>query len=267
MNRKKDNMKCNKCGATVAPEQKFCNMCGSSLENMVNTNNSINNYQTPNNQYVPYQPQVPKKTNNVLIIIVVAIIAISLVIITWLLTSDGIGNNNSNRNSNDPVPVTPVVNTTKVKYSGFVFEVPDEYLYEIDSNGFVITDDKTWAANVKVGNGSFDKLKMNKSQMKSLVESRGLQATDAVIKDYNGLELVTLEVTNNNVIHIFAYGKASSTKYFAIEAIARNNQADYTILDRIAPIIKGAKYEGDTQSIDNSALPDNMLIDMVNGIS
>lgn len=260
-------MKCSKCGAIVAPEQKFCNMCGSSLENMVNFNTPINNYQIPSNQYTSFKQPVPKKSNNGLIIAVVAILAVSLIIITWLLTSNRTSNNTSNSNSNGTVPVTPVASTTKVKYSGFVFEVPDEYLYEIESNGFVITDDKTWAANIKVGTGDFDKLKMNKAQMKSIVESRGFQATDAVIKNYNGLELVTLEVTSNNAVHIFAYGKASSTKYFAVEVIAKNNQPDYATLDRIAPILKGAKYEGETQSIDSSAISNNMLIDIPNGIS
>lgn len=266
-------MKCSKCGATVAPEQKFCNMCGSSLENMesnvVNTNQPMNNYQTPiQPQYNQYQPQLTKKSNNGLIIAIVAIVAVALIFTVYLLTSNrNEGNNNSNKNSNSSVPVTPVSSTTKVKYSGFVFEVPDDYLYEIENNGFVITDDKTWVANIKVGTGSYDTIKMNKSRLKASVESKGYQATEAVVKDYNGFELVTFEVTSNSVVHIFAYGKASSTKYFAIEAIARTNQADYTILDKIAPILKGATYEGETQSIDSSNIPDNVLIDATNGIS
>lgn len=266
-------MKCSKCGATVAPEQKFCNMCGSSLEsvesNIVNNNQPMNNYQTPiQPQYNQYQPQLTKKSNNGLIIAIVAIVAVALIFTVYLLTSNrNENNNNSNKNSNSSVPVTPVSSTTKVKYSGFVFEVPDDYLYEIENNGFVITDDKTWAANIKVGTGSYDAIKLNKSQLKTTVESKGYQATEAVVKDYNGFELVTFEVTSNSVVHIFAYGKASSTKYFAIEAIARTNQADYTILDKIAPILKGAIYEGETQSIDSSNIPDNILIDATSGIS
>ncbi len=259
-------MKCNKCGATVAPEQKFCNMCGSSIENVLNSNTPTNTYQNPNtSMYNQYQQPVPKKGNNGLIIAVVTIVALSLITITWLLTSNKTTNNNSNSNSS--VPVTPVSSTTKVKYSGFVFEVPDDYLYEIDNNGFIITDDTTWAASIKVGSGSYDKLKMNKSRLKATVESHGLQSTEAMVKDYKGMELISVEVSSNGAVHIFAYGKASATKYFAIEAVARNNQADYAILDRIAPILKGAKYEGERQSMDTTGISDNTLIDVLNGIS
>ena len=266
-------MKCSKCGAIVAPGQKFCNMCGSSIENaesnVVNTNQPMNNYQPPiQPQYNQYQPQFNKKSNNGLIIAVVAIVAIALIFMVYLLTSKKpLNSNSSNENSNSSVTVTPISSTTKVKYSGFVFEVPDDYLYEIESNGFVITDDKTWAANIKVGTGSYDKIKLNKSQLKKAAENYGYQSTEAIVKDYNGFELVTFEISNNGAVHIFAYGKASSTKYFAIEAITRTNQADYTILDKIAPILKGAKYEGETQSIDSSNIPDNVLIDATNGIS
>lgn len=266
-------MKCSKCGATVAPEQKFCNMCGSAIEstgeNVANINQPVNNYQTPiQPQYNQYQPQMPKKSNNGLIIAIVAIVAVALIVAVYLLTSNRTtSDNESNRNSNGSIPVTPVSSTTKVKYSGFVFEVPDEYLYEIENNRFIITDDKTWASSIAIGTGSYDTIKMNKSRLKAAVESKGLHATEAVVKDYNGVELVTFEVTNNGAIHIFAYGKANSNKYFAIEAIARNNQADYTILNKVAPILKSAVYEGEKQSIDSSSIPDNTITDIMVGIS
>ena len=203
----------------------------------------------PMGQPMMQQPAGQKKSS-IGIIIVVALIAVVAVLAVIFLTKDKKTGDNPGDNSNSNEVVTTSA-TTKVKFNGFVYEVTDEYLYEIKDGSLYISDlQGTWAARIDMANASYDTVKAQRAQLRTNIAKYGYTVGQPEVKSYNGLEYVTLEAkSNSGTVGIYAYAKANNTTVYGIVAIAKTNTADYNILNHVSKILKTGKYEGGSNYI------------------
>lgn len=279
-------MNCKNCGTQINQGEMFCRNCGASVEvnnqPVMQPTQPVGNVQPtmqPNqpmmNQQVaqpmpqtmnqpmgqpmmqPMMQQAPKK-NNTGVIVLVAVVVVAVLVIGGVLLAtrgknDKGGNGDSNiieSNSNQGGEVTPVSTTTsKVRFKGFEFNIPTEYLFEIQTNSLAVTDNITWLTDIEVIDASYTTLVSRKEQIKLNMEKNGYIASTPVVKTYSGVQWITIEVQNGSSKAIIAYSQATASKVFGIVGYTKNNTIDYTMLDKIAPIVKTATYVGNSQSI------------------
>lgn len=278
-------MNCKNCGTPIVPGEMFCKNCGANL----NVDNAANNnsmatpvaaqsvVQTqqpvtptpvmpqpapmmqPNNQFQQLMPVVqPNKSNKGIIVLVVVIIVAVLAICGVLLITKGKNNGNHNSNSNSSsnsnptsnTPVEPVsTQTSKVRFEGFEFNIPTDYLFEIQTSALYVSDNMTWASTLEVIDGAYSTIKVRKDQIKLNMEKAGYQASTPVVKNYGGAEWITIEVANGASKAIVAYTQGSATKIIGVSAYTKSNTFDYTILDKMGRIVKNSTYVGYSQSL------------------
>jgi hypothetical protein len=136
----------------------------------------------------------PQKKSSMGIIIVVALVAVVAVLAVVFLTKDKKTGDDpaSNSNSNQPEVITPTSATTKVKFNGFVYDVSDEYKYEIKDSSLYIGDlNNTWVARVDTATASYDTLKAQRASIKTNLARYGYTVSNPDVKQYGGLEYIT----------------------------------------------------------------------------
>lgn len=138
----------------------------------------------------------------------------------------------------------------KVKYDDFIFDIPNEMVYEITDQNLIIYDiDEKWTFELFVIDGNFNQVKSNKYMLQSYFEQNGFYAQPAEIKTIKETEFVTLEMGINNINFIGAYVKLNSVKTGWIVLYNQDNSFDYIILENIVPVITSATYVNLSNSI------------------
>ena len=90
--------------------------------------------------------------------------------------------------------------------------------------------------------GNFEQLKNNKEKLQEYFQQSGYTAKAAEVKSAGGKDFVTLELQAQGYNLLGFYGKLNTTNLYWAVGITSNNEIDYTILDKIAPIIDSAVY-------------------------
>lgn len=271
-------MNCKKCGAQLSPEDKFCKNCGAVVEH----DNTI----TPQNMNVgdslPQQNTIntpnPNKTINfkngnliIGVVVIVVLVALAVIFVPKYFESTKKDNNVENSNtepSTTPTP-SPVSSKSyyKVNFENFTFNIPDDMVYEIDSDELVISDEAgTWMSEIFVMQGSFDQIKSNKSTLQSYFQNVGFIAKPAEVKSISGTEFVTVELSASGISGIGAYTKLNSMYSLWTVTYNQDNDYDYNILSNIASISSTATYN----SMSNSIKPENKFdfnIDEITGFA
>lgn len=250
----------------------------SGMNNGINSqpvNNGMNNpsmnrqpnYQQPINQQPRYQQPMgqpmnqiyqqpimnqtpPKsKSNTKLIIgIIAAVLVVAIIVGVILIVKNS---NNSGNNGGGNGSLVSSNKSYKVTYKGFTFNIPNNLICEERSGRLLIGNEAdTWVAQIELGKGNFAQLKSRKSKMQELFQKNGYTSSMAVEKNLGGTEFITLELSNSGNNVIAAYAKADSMNFMAIVALNVNNEFDYSILEKIAPIISQVTYTGDTNNIE-----------------
>lgn len=192
----------------------------------------------------------PQKKNNFAIIAIVAVVAVALIIGVVLLTKD----KKEEPKGEDPNKVVPVAeNYTNVTYSGFTFKISDKYIYEIDSQGLVLSDNKEWVARVQVGDYAYSQIKSALPNAKTTLARQGYTVGVIDTKTFGGAEYSGFNIKYGSLDHYIAYTKASSTKTFGVELALKTGTPSADSLKSVAEILKTASYVGGSQSI--STLP------------
>ena len=110
-------------------------------------------------------------------------------------------------------------------------------------------EEDTWYAQIEIEEGSFAQLKKNKSLLQSRMQQVGYTASIAQEKSLGGIEFITMELSASGQNAIAALAKANSMYFMAITVINADNEFDYSILEKIAPIISSASYSGATSNL------------------
>ena len=254
-------MFCKKCGSKLSENEKFCSNCGVEISNQnsteVNTEKeSVSNISSSQNNYGQNIGQNHNNTNNNIIYIVIgiAVVAfIALILLVFILLS------NKNKtvdpvdpgNVVDPVVTPTTTNYYKVNYKDFTFKIPEDMIYDINGEQFMLGDeDGTWMAYLNVVDGSFNQVKNNKSVLQNYFQQNGYSSTAAEVKNINGVEFVTLELTSGGESVIAAYTKLNSMKVAYFVAFNQNYTIDYDLLKKLAPIVSNAVYSDSTFNME-----------------
>lgn len=274
-------MNCRNCGSIINLGENMCRNCGTIVGSPVQTTPSIQNAQPtqpmmnnqPMNQPVqqmgpvspmgqPMMNNQPKKNNNGLIIAVVAIIAVVVIVCAVVLTKDDSSDSSNNNNNGTSVAVS----TTKVKYNGYIFNVPSDYMYTISNDTLIVGDNTTWQAEILVSNTSYDQIKANRTRLNGF-SSNGITYNNVQTKTYNGTEWITIEVNYNGKNMILAYTKVSASATFGVTVYNKNFVTDYSLLEKVSPIFKGVTYEGTSHSmaLDGNISFDGITESAING--
>lgn len=169
------------------------------------------------------------------------------VVFAVMLVMTGCGKDEKKEAANDSGNTSAVPQSQtavyKVNYNNFTFSIPEDYIYEQTSEGLQIGDkNSTWAVQLTTMSGNFEQLKNNKEKLQEYFQQSGYTAKAAEVKSAGGKDFVTLELQAQGYNLLGFYGKLNTTNLYWAVGITSNNEIDYTILDKIAPIIDSATY-------------------------
>lgn len=219
-------------------------------------NNKFNQGQNiPMNQYnnqarpqmnTPQRNNMPAKKTDPSKYILIGVIAVLAFALVFVLTSNKISLNNNEENNNNNNNVIQTGNTKtsyKVKYNNFEFSVPDNLIYDTSSGKFVIGNEEgTWAASVSTVASNYNQLKANKGQIKINFESKGIKASTGQIKKVKGVEFLNFELSDGYEKILASYTSLNSMKVAALTIMFVDGEADYSVLEELAPVISSAVY-------------------------
>lgn len=278
-------MNCKKCGFLLAENDQFCKNCGETVNSPINNmgaqssveqnnvgafpqpntvsaqpiNNAQSSFVMNNNQpgtqngNIPvYNNQSTNKQSNsgkYIAIGLVAVVIIAAVVLTVsMLMNKKVGNDGNDVKDKGGSTTTTAASSYKVTFDDFVFEIPDNLIYQESDGQLAIGDEEgTWSAAILTLEGSFTTLLANKNQIQSNMINNGYTASAAVEKTLGGLKFITLEVLASGESTLVAYTKLNAMNIAIITMVNANNDFDYKLLEDLAPIIKSASYVGGTQ--------------------
>ena len=298
-------MNCRKCGAILAENDQFCKNCGETVNSQFNSvagqtpinlySNGIN--QSMNNSNIQSSPnsysQQPINTNQqswanynnapmynnqpvnkpsgngkyiaIGLAAVIVIFAIIFIVI-MVVNKDDNSSLNSDESSNDTQ--TPSKSNYKVILKEFTFEIPDNMIYQYVENNdaLAISDEEvTWKANLLLKLVSFAQVKANKGNLQAVALQLGYTASIPSEKKLGGVEFITMEISLNKQNALMAYAKANSMYCVVVIIENKDNEFDYKLLEKMAPIISSAKYIGSSTNNMNGFTNFNMedILDLV----
>lgn len=277
---------CKKCGALLSADDQFCKVCGAQVEQLAqqstvttqaNTQSSNNGFNqgynpTPNmagpsfNQPTPpnqpncqnnfnqqSQYNMPNKSNNAMYIVLGVIAVVAIVAVAFFAKDVLSKDNNSSTDSSDSTTVASS-NTSSVNAGGFNFKIPNDLLYDIDSDGVLIIGDSadTWLAYVEIQQASFETLNSRKSQLIPTFTAAGYTASNLQTKTYSNKSFITLELSASGVNCLVALTSANSAYVFALTVYDVSNDYNYDIFSTLAPILSSVTYVGTTNNLEIS---------------
>lgn len=265
-------MNCKKCGSLLNENDQFCKNCGTAVnetsvpnintvENNMNyaastnnMNNNINNQPVWTNGYNS-QPVYSSQKNNgntifIIIGIVIAVAIFAAIIIVGMFVGDkktsNVGTPSVGESSSQVSK-----STYNVKFKGFTFNIPDSLIYAEEDGVLMITDELgEWAVQIELEQGNFTELQANKSQLQNLMQQSGYTSSAAQEKTIGGVNFITLEISTSGANAIAALAKANSMYFIGITAYNQDNDFDYSLLEKVAPIVSSVSYTGETTNME-----------------
>ena len=204
----------------------------------------------------PMGAMTPKNNNSKFII---GGVILAIVVIAAILVFGGSGSSLGGGSVGKGGEEEKNVPTYSVKISGFSFQVPQTYIYEA-SNGYLLLTDESdsWILRLSVQKASYENLKSNKEQLKPTAEKQGYNAEAAVVKTFNGVEMIKFNFEASGMKYNGAYAKLNSMYLATIEGFNADNSYDESLLKRAASVIKTAEYVGETANME-IAIPDGAI--------
>lgn len=259
-------MNCKKCNATLTENDYFCKNCGTPVNEANIQQNQIDNQQPMmyQNYGQPMQQTYgnpinynhpPQKVDTAKYVVfgilgVFAIIAI-VVVIAIFAENDNSSKLSGGNNNSSITQSGGNKSTYKVRLKGFSFNIPDNLVYEEADGVLMISDEEgTWVAQLEIGEGSFAQIKANKSELQTMIQQSGYTTSIAQEKKIGGVEFVTMEISVSGQNALAALAKVNSMYFMGVTAMNFDNEFDYSLLEKIAPIILSASYSGATSNME-----------------
>lgn len=272
-------MNCKKCGTPLMENDQFCKNCGAAVNetnaqetilvggepiNNVMSEQPLNNYQQPTNNYMNgYNPQAmynqsPKNNSTKFVLIGLGLVIVVGLALFLLFV---FGKNNNSEMANGGSSLVNNKSTYTVNFKGFTFKVPTDLIYEPMGDYLLLGNEAdTWAANIEVVKGSYDKVLSNKNKMQAVYQQNGYIASSAVEKKIGGVDFVTIELSKNGQNALLGLSKANSMYVFGLTAVNIDNEYDYDILKTVSTIFSSAEYTGETNNMSTFEKVDMSVI-------
>ena len=284
-------MNCKKCGSPLTENDQFCKNCGatvnaqeeqsgiqqpqqSSQPDMMQQQPMNNQqYQQPQQNYGNSNPngwqnsynptpnfQQQKPNSNVKYIVIGVVVVVAIFAGMFIFNSMKDNNGGTSYSGGTGTSATRTSNKSyKVNFKGFTFTIPDNLVYEEDNGVLLIGDeDGTWVTQLELEQGSFSQLKANKNQLQAMMQQNGYTCTAAAEKTLGGVDFITMEVSMSGQKAIAALAKANAMYFIGVTAMNQDNDIDYKLLEKIAPIITSAE----STSTGTNNLSTNTKLDM-----
>jgi len=209
-------MNCKKCGLPLEKGENFCRNCG-----------EVNNENVKNNN------------KNKVIILVSALVLILIVVLGFIFVPKLL------KKDNDAI----VSEGYKINFDEFTFNISDDLTYSINDNKLAIADKNiTWRLEMVIVEASYNQLKENMSQLQNYFQKNGFMSKPAEIKNLDGVEYLTIELSSDGTNLLGAYTKMTANKTAWVIAYDQDNEFNYDILTKLSSIISNATF---SESIDN----------------
>lgn len=284
-------MNCKKCGSPLAENDQFCKNCGATVnaqeeQSSVQTSSQpssqpdmmqqqpMNNqpYQQPQQNYGNSNPngwknsynptpnfQQQKPNSNVKYIVIGVVIVVAIFAGMFIFSQMGNKGDTSYSGGSGSSATRTSNKSYKVNFKGFTFTIPDNLVYEEDNGVLLIGDeDGTWVTQLELEQGSFSQLKANKNQLQAMMQQNGYTCTAAAEKTLGGVDFITMEISASGQKAIAALAKANAMYFIGITAMNQDNDIDYKLLEKIAPIINSAE----STSTGTNNMSTNTKLDM-----
>lgn len=221
-----------------------------------NPNPQVNNMNS-NANYNPNMQGAPKRNNTGVIIgiIVAVVLFIAAAVIGTIVVVKVLKSNSSSGSTPSGISTTTGTTDTnetagsKVKVGNFAYTIPYDMVAEQQASDVLqITNSKSaWGALLKSEISNFEKIKLNRNSLKDF---GGYKINNIKLQTFNGVEFVTAECQLGGVKAVLGIAKLNST--YCIAAVVmdlKNDGYNYELLEKIAPIIKSAKYEASSSGM------------------
>ena len=93
-------------------------------------------------------------------------------------------------------------------------------------------------------------------------QSNGFTCSTVSEKSVGETEFVTMEITSNGQKALLAFAKINAMYYVVLTAMNQDNEYDYSLLNKIAPVINSA--ESDSSAVNSIASDFKMDYSMFN---
>ena len=150
------------------------------------------------------------------------------------------------------------VSSYKVSFGGFELSIPDNLMYQIvgANEAINVSDDlSTWVAQLSIQKLPFQQAKQKKNQLSSYLAeylaSYEIKILNNKLETIDGVEFIIIEIEVAGTNEILAIAELNSMYCACLEVANENNDYDRDTLKNITPIIKTAKYNGDTKGIES----------------
>lgn len=281
-------MNCKKCGFVLDSNDKVCKNCNAHVEDDVKIQEieevieilddeeqsvlkpipepiiqeNINIIESPLEEESPNKSTViknvkgKKNTNNNLIIKTIIILALCLIVIiaAMVLIKNNIARekNNNKLNTNENITGTTVY---RISYKGFDFSIPENLIYEEKSGSLLVADIRgSWVAQLEIQPGSYSKLKANQNNLPPVIKKYGYTVNEVVEKNLATEKYLTLQMSQNGSNMLLAFANIHPNYFLGITVLSQNQEFDYSILEKITPIVKSASYSDTNASIEFSSI-------------
>ena len=244
-------MKCAKCGAELADDAKFCNVCGEAVEVKTEENNNVENKEETfkekvvvkeeDNKVVDEEVEVPPTNKSAVPLVLLSIIAALLVITIGggvFLGRVLLKDKNESKKCEAPVSKEDFV---RVSYSGRVFEIPKEYEYFVEDGILVIKTDSDLEYGINGNVVGYDE----KAKLSPVLEQKCIDAYEKCIlrEEVDRYFFVEYNVKNgeNSRRKLDGYVKATNGDGFFTQILS-NDVVSKNEFDTLVEMIDSSKY-------------------------
>lgn len=234
---------------------------------VVNTNNQsmgmMNNQpmgMMNSQNLMPNQNQKNNKTLIFMIIGAVALVIIAAVVLINLSSSskskgntindfDNNGSNNQEEISNDTNHDDSYSSTDATTYKGFSIPKQRGYQYDVDTDGNLAIQSTTFATILSITYGNMTDAENLKDKIVEQYVAAGINASNAKTANYNGKEVMTIELDDNAGTKVLWYMMEAGSGYlFYGIALNPNYSINYENIETTVSLLANAKYTGEYKS-------------------
>ena len=106
--------------------------------------------------------------------------------------------------------------------------------------------------HISFDNGYDFGYQMEKGKLQAMMQQNGYTCSAAVEKTLGGVNFITMEVSISGQKAIAALAKANAMYFIGITAMNQDNDIDYKLLEKIAPIINSAESTTVTNNMSSN---------------
>ena len=224
----------------------------------VNTNSQSMGMMNSQN-LMPNQNQKNNKTLFMVIGAVVLVIIAAVVLVNLSSTNNSKGNtindfdndgsNNQEEISNDTDHDDSYGSTDATTYKGFSIPKQRGYQYDVDTDGNLAIQSTTFATILSITYGNMTDAENLKDKIVEQYVAAGINASNAKTANYNGKEVMTIELDDNAGTKVLWYMMEAGSGYlFYGIALNPNYSINYENIETTVSLLANAKYTGEYKS-------------------